>query len=158
MPTLVAVSAAPRKTAVLASSPRALPAIAPPANGSATPMTATSIDAWPTLLQLDEVHLHADLHEQQQHTDLGEDADRHAASAVELDQARAPMARSRCRPRSRRARPATRTVLGQLGGQLGREQHDQQVEQQPSKVDRRSQRTSLMRPESKAHGKASRRT
>ena len=48
MPTLVAVSAAPRKIAVSVSQPRPTPAPAPATNGTATPMTATSIEARPT--------------------------------------------------------------------------------------------------------------
>ena len=86
MPTLVAVSAAPRKIAVSVSKPRPTPAPAPATNGTATPMIATSIDARPDPTELGEVHLHPDLHEQQQDAELGEHAEADAALAAELDE------------------------------------------------------------------------
>jgi hypothetical protein len=49
MPTLVAVSAAPKKMAALPSIPNPNAAPAPAANGSTTPTTATAIAAAPTL-------------------------------------------------------------------------------------------------------------
>ncbi len=48
IPTLVAVSAAPRNTAVSEDHPRASPAPMPATNGTTTPITATDIDARPT--------------------------------------------------------------------------------------------------------------
>ncbi|CAB4885192.1 unannotated protein [freshwater metagenome] len=49
MPTLVAVSAAPRNTDVFTSRPSARPAPIPPRKGAATPSTATAKEALPTL-------------------------------------------------------------------------------------------------------------
>ena len=74
MPTLVAVSAAPRKIAVSVSTPEA-----DAGDGAADERHDDADDGdehrRPTdLAQLGEVHLHADLHEQQQHAELGEHA------------------------------------------------------------------------------------
>ena len=84
--------------------------------------------------ELAEVHLHADLDEQQQHADLGEHAEADAALAAELDEpehgrsdddAGDDLAEHR-----RYAEP-----LGHLGRQLGRGDDDEEVEQQPRQVD-----------------------
>ena len=85
------------------------------------------------LSELDEVHLHADLHEQQEHTEFRQNRDRDPAHAVDLDQAeyRWPdhnaghdLAENGRDPKS----------LGDLGSELGNGQHDEQVEQDPAEV------------------------
>ena len=144
MPTLVAVSAAPRKIAVSVSQPRPTPAPAPATNGTATPMTATSIEARPTRPELGEVHLHADLDEQQQHAELGEHAEADAALAAQLDEPEHGRADDDAgddlAEHGRDADP-----LGALRGELGRDDDDEQVEQQSRQVDGLHGRRSLSR-------------
>ena len=134
MPTLVAVSAAPRKIAV-----SRVPAEADAGAGTGDERHDDADDGdgqrGPTdAPELGEVHLHADLDEQQQHAELGEHAEADAALAVEVDE-----------PEHRRAdddagddlaeHGRDADPLGALRGELRRDDDHEQVEQQPRQVD-----------------------
>ena len=134
MPTLVAVSAAPRKIAVSVSQPRATPAPAPATNGTATPMTATSIDARPTRPSSAR-SISIPTWTSSSSTPISAITPRLTPSlAAELDE-----------PEHRGAdddaghdlaeHGGHADALGALGGQLGRGDDDQQVEEEARQVD-----------------------
>ncbi len=74
MPTLVAVSAAPTNSAVLKSSPIRPMAPMPSAIGAITPITCHRHRHAADLAELPQIHLHAHLEQQEDHSDLAERA------------------------------------------------------------------------------------
>ena len=108
----------------------------------------------PDPTELGEVHLHADLHEQQQDAELGEHAEADAAVAAELDEA------EHRRPDEDAGDDLAEhggdaDALGDLGRQLGGGDDDQQVEQQPRQVDGLDSRRARL-PEARDDGQGQR--
>ena len=88
----------------------------------------------PDTTELGEVHLHPDLHEQQQDTELGKHPEADTPLAPQLDE---PEHRGADQDASDDLAQYRRNTdpLSPLGGELGCGQHDQQVEQQARQID-----------------------
>ena len=121
-------------TAGFVSCPSASATPKPVANGTTTPISATAVATRAHTSQVDQVHLHTDEEQQQQHAHLGEHLDRHAAIAREFDPAEHRRtdddAADDLAEHGWRADP-----LGQFAEQHGRPEHDEEIEEQAGDVD-----------------------
>ena len=123
MPTLVAVRAAPTNRAVLKSSPISRIAPSPSTSGATTPTVADQQRRAADLAQLAEVHLHADLEQQEDDADLAERAEHLVVAADQVEHRRADEDAGDDLADDGRDADA----LGDLGRQLGGDEDDQDV-------------------------------
>ena len=134
MPTLVAVSAAPMNSARLRVEAEPDPGHGPTGEGDGDPDDRHEHGRPADAAELGQVHLHADLHEQQQHTELGEDAEAHPPVAGDLDEAE-DGGTDEDAGEDLAEHGGQSDALGSLGGELRRGDHDQEVEQQSRQVE-----------------------